>query len=155
MQRKGKGEHTTRFICLAWQNLGHLTPPDIYQPFCCRDTPQTCHPSPNWGSWGREAGCSWMLNKPRASRGSLSPSSNHIWFLFPQLTHPLRCIPLCWISQIARFKGKKKLVHTITLDLKTVVLERSGAGGPEPKPAFGDALRDKNKLLSNCWERRI
>lgn len=89
--------------------ISHFQPRGIYQSLGCKDIPQTCQLSPThsfgWRGWA--AGCSWVLNKQKVFQGSPSPSLNRIWFLFPQLTRPLRCILLCWISHIARFKGKK------------------------------------------------
>jgi len=89
--------------------ISHLQLRGFYQPLGCEDIPQPYQlsPSRSFGWWGWAAGCSWVLNKQKEFQGSPSPSLNHIWFLFPQLTHPPRYIPLRWISHVARFKGEK------------------------------------------------
>jgi len=128
VRREWNREQIVHLICPSWQTLSYLTLPAARAGMISPNlTPSSPH------SWGWEADCDWMFNKLRASRGSPAPSSNHICFLFPQLTHPPRCIPLGWISHIVGFKGKKEhnLMHTVILGLKTVVLVQNGAGGLE------------------------
>lgn len=96
--------------------LSHLQPPGVYQSLGSTDSPRTRSLG---GAGGGAAGCSWVSNKQRVFQGSLSPSLNHIWVSFLQLTHPLRCILLRWISHTARFKGKKTFRHIIIPYLKT------------------------------------
>lgn len=111
-KEKGNGEYAMHFIHLVWQNLGYLAPPvrrylTVFWALKIFPNLSALACSQLWVA-GWVSGCSWVLNKQKVFQGSPPPSLNRIWFLFPQLTHPLRCILLCWISHVARFRGEKK-----------------------------------------------